>query len=102
MEDDRRLASDRHDESALVHGRRQRALSYRTDGHFWRRSIRRGLRGDDWLTNRWQTQSGGGDVICPDRTEADRRLLAYTTPPLNQDLEVTGYPVVELSAGSGF
>ena len=52
------------------------------------------------LTNRWQTQSGGGDVIYPDRTEADRGLLTYTTPPLNQDLEVTGYPVVSLHVTS--
>ena len=52
------------------------------------------------LTNRWQTQSGGGDVIYADRADADRRLLTYTSPPLTADLEVTGYPVVTLQMTS--
>jgi uncharacterized protein len=47
-------------------------------------------------TNRWHTQLTGGDVFYPDRTEADRRLLAYTGLPLEEDLEITGHPVVSL------
>jgi putative CocE/NonD family hydrolase len=31
-----------------------------------------------------------------DRREADRHLLTYTTPPLSEDMEVTGHPVVHL------
>ena len=47
-------------------------------------------------TNRWHTQKGGGPVIYPDRAEADRRLLVYTSPPLAEDTEITGYPIVTL------
>lgn len=46
--------------------------------------------------NRWQTQFGGGDVFYPDRAEADRRLLVYTSLPLRADLEITGHPIVKL------
>ncbi|HKR01444.1 MAG TPA: CocE/NonD family hydrolase [Pyrinomonadaceae bacterium] len=45
--------------------------------------------------NRWRTQLGG-PVIYPDRAEADRRLLTYTSQPLTEDTEITGYPVVNL------
>ena len=31
-----------------------------------------------------------------DQRDRDRRLLTYTTPPLQQDLEVTGHPIVRL------
>jgi uncharacterized protein len=47
--------------------------------------------------NRWRTQLGG-PVQYPDRAEEDKRLLTYTTPPLAEDTEVTGYPVVTLYA----
>lgn len=46
--------------------------------------------------NRWYTQLGGGDVVYPDRAEADLRLLTYTSEPLDRDLEVTGNAVVTL------
>ena len=46
--------------------------------------------------NRWYTQLGGGDVIYPDRAESDRRLLSYTSGPLERDVEVTGNPVITL------
>jgi len=52
------------------------------------------------LTNRWQTQSGGGDVIYPDRAQEDRRLLTYTSAPLAEDVEITGHPVVTLEIAS--
>jgi putative CocE/NonD family hydrolase len=48
--------------------------------------------------NRWWEMGAIFDqtVIYPDRAEADRRLLTYTTPPLDEDIEITGYPVVTL------
>ncbi len=46
--------------------------------------------------NRWYTQLGGGDVVYPDRGDSDRRLLTYTSAPLDQDTEVTGNPVITL------
>jgi putative CocE/NonD family hydrolase len=46
--------------------------------------------------NRWYTQMGGGDVVYPDRVEADRRLLTYTSAPLERDLEVTGNAIMTL------
>lgn len=47
-------------------------------------------------TNRWYTQAGGGLVRYPDRGEQDRKLLCYTSAPLERDLEITGYPVLVL------
>jgi putative CocE/NonD family hydrolase len=35
-------------------------------------------------------------VIYSDRAEEDRRLLTYTSPPLDEEIEITGYPVVTL------
>ncbi len=46
--------------------------------------------------NRWWTQLGGHDVVYPDRAEEDRRLLTYTSAPLEGNTEITGYPVVNL------
>ncbi|MCH8205437.1 MAG: CocE/NonD family hydrolase [Chloroflexi bacterium] len=45
---------------------------------------------------RWHTEFQGTDVVYGDRAEADRRLLTYTSEPLEADMEVTGYPVVTL------
>ena len=46
--------------------------------------------------NRWATNNGAGDVVYEDRAAADAKLLTYTTEPLEEDLEITGYPVVLL------
>jgi putative CocE/NonD family hydrolase len=47
--------------------------------------------------SRWGTQvSGGGNVVYPDRAAADRRLLTWTSPPLERDRHVAGTVVVEL------
>lgn len=45
---------------------------------------------------RWHTQLGGSEVVYPDRVEEDRRLLTYTSAPLDADYEITGEPVVTL------
>ncbi len=45
--------------------------------------------------NRWHTQVGG-QVIYPDRAAEDKKLLSYTTGPLDADMEITGYPIVDL------
>jgi putative CocE/NonD family hydrolase len=46
--------------------------------------------------NRWHTQMGGGDVVYPDRAEEDNKLLTYTSPPMETDVEITGHPLVTL------
>lgn len=51
-------------------------------------------------TNRWYTQRGGGDVVYSDRARADEALLTYTSEPLDEDLEVTGTPIVRLRVRS--
>jgi predicted acyl esterase len=48
------------------------------------------------VRNRWATNNGAGDVVYPDRADADARLLTYTSAPLGEGLEVTGHPVVTL------
>ncbi len=45
--------------------------------------------------SRWHTQVGG-DVVYPDRAEEDKKLLTYTSAPLDADIEITGHPVVSL------
>ena len=45
--------------------------------------------------NRWHTQIGG-DVVYPDRAEEDKKLLTYTSEPLEADIEITGHPIVSL------
>jgi len=50
--------------------------------------------------NRWFTNGGAGDVVYPDRAEEDTKLLTYTSPPVEQDVEITGHPIVTLYAAS--
>jgi putative CocE/NonD family hydrolase len=52
--------------------------------------------------NRWWEMGVLDDkpVIYEDRAEADRRLLTYTSPPLAEDTEIGGYPVVTLYVAS--
>ncbi|HKU72932.1 MAG TPA: CocE/NonD family hydrolase [Pyrinomonadaceae bacterium] len=45
--------------------------------------------------NRWHTQVGG-EVVYPDRAEEDKKLLTYTSDPLDADIEITGHPIVSL------
>lgn len=49
---------------------------------------------------RWHTQLGGGDVVYPDRVAEDKKLLTYTSAPLQTDLEITGSPVLTLEMAS--
>jgi putative CocE/NonD family hydrolase len=39
-------------------------------------------------------------VMYGDRVEADKLLLTYTSPPLDEDTEITGHPVVTLYVAS--
>jgi len=48
------------------------------------------------LDNRWHTELHSRRVTYPDRVEQDRLLLTYTSPPLVEDLEITGHPIVEI------
>ena len=45
---------------------------------------------------RWHTEFQGTDVIYGDRAGQDELLLTYTSEPLEDDLEVTGYATVTL------
>ncbi len=49
---------------------------------------------------RWNTLVGGGPVDYPDRAAEDSKLLTYTSTPLEQDMEVTGHPVVRVFGSS--
>ena len=50
--------------------------------------------------NRWATNNGAGDVFYTDRVQQDALLLVYESEPLEDDLEVTGYPVADLYVSS--
>jgi len=45
--------------------------------------------------NRWHTQVGG-EVVYLDRAEEDKKLLTYTSDPLEADVEITGHPIISL------
>jgi putative CocE/NonD family hydrolase len=51
-------------------------------------------------SNRWYTQMGGPDVVYPDRAEEDKKLLTYTSEPLETEIEITGHPIVTLHVSS--
>lgn len=51
-------------------------------------------------TARWNCLIGSGPVVYPDRAQEDKKLLAYTTTPLERAIEVTGHPVVTLYIAS--
>ena len=46
------------------------------------------------VNNRWHAQTAGKPILFPDRQEADKKCLVYDTPPLENDTEITGHPVV--------
>lgn len=48
--------------------------------------------------SRWHSTMGPYPAFYPDRQAADRTILTYTSAPLDQDLEVTGDPVLTLYA----
>jgi len=50
-------------------------------------------------TNRWQTQMAR-PLVYADRAKQDQLLLTYTSEPLANDLEITGYPVAYLTVAS--
>ncbi|MFL6336598.1 MAG: CocE/NonD family hydrolase [Pyrinomonadaceae bacterium] len=82
---------------------------YFAEGHALSRDAPKGAEGSDSYTvnfeattgehNRWRTQLGG-KVEYPDRAEEETRLLTYTSPPLAEDTEVTGHPVVNLQVSA--
>ena len=52
------------------------------------------------MQTRWHTQLGGGDVVYQDRATEDKKLLTYTSAPLDADVEITGSPVLTLEMAS--
>lgn len=51
-------------------------------------------------TNRWFTNCGGGPILYSDRAKEDKKLLTYTSKALENDVEITGTPVVTLNVSS--
>jgi uncharacterized protein len=59
----------------------------------------------DWTATsgdftRWHTGLFMADVIYPDRAEESQKLLTYTSPPLEADVEITGSPIVTIYVAS--
>ncbi|RPI89993.1 MAG: CocE/NonD family hydrolase [Chloroflexi bacterium] len=59
----------------------------------------------DWTAstgelNRWYTGLFKDDVVYPDRLEEDKKLLTYTSASVQEDVEITGNPVVTLYVSS--
>jgi putative CocE/NonD family hydrolase len=51
--------------------------------------------------SRWNSLMGRSDLIgYPRLTSQSKRLLHYTSPPLDRDVEITGHPVVNLFVAS--
>ncbi len=49
------------------------------------------------ISNRWFTNIGGGRIAYPDRSVENLKLLTYTSEPLENDVEITGTPVVTVN-----
>jgi len=45
---------------------------------------------------RWRSRASGGEIRFEDRRAEDRKLLSYTTDPLDAAVELTGHPRVTL------
>lgn len=50
--------------------------------------------------NRWWAQDGVTKAVYPDRAREDQCLLCYTSAPLEEDMEITGHPVITLYLSS--
>lgn len=50
--------------------------------------------------NRWHTQLNNIKVFYPDRRKEDAKLITYTTNALDNDIEMTGYPLLNLYLSS--
>ena len=46
------------------------------------------------LDNRWRQNFE--NLVFPNRTEEDQKLLTYTSDPVQRDVEITGHPIVYL------
>ena len=51
-------------------------------------------------SSRWYTGLYKSDVVYPDRAEEDKKLLTYTSTPMQADVEITGNPLVTLNVAS--
>ena len=50
--------------------------------------------------NRWTTQMEGPVKNLNDRSEMDERMLVFTSKPMQDDLQITGTPIVQLLMSS--
>lgn len=50
--------------------------------------------------NRWTTQMEGPVIGLNDRGEMDKRMLVYTSEPMQEDVQITGTPLVHLQLTS--
>src|SRR5690606_3654978 len=50
--------------------------------------------------NRMLSLAGGTPDALPIRTEKDRQCLCYTSSAMEEDMEVTGHPIVRLNVSS--
>jgi putative CocE/NonD family hydrolase len=50
--------------------------------------------------NRWMTQMGEPVLNLDDRGAMDAKMLTYTTEPLKEDVQITGWPVVSLKVAA--
>lgn len=54
------------------------------------------------VQSRWRSITGLDfqSMPIPDRRDADRKLLTYTSAPLGEDMEITGHPSIDLFVSS--
>lgn len=52
------------------------------------------------LNSRWWTGIGLPMLNLADRREADKKMLTYTSEPLDYDMQITGWPVISLEVAS--
>ena len=74
--------------------------SQKPDGEITKDTYKVNFEATTGKQNRWWTELGGGPVVYEDRAEADKLLLVYDSPPMQEDTEITGYPEVTLQITS--
>lgn len=50
--------------------------------------------------NRWMTQMGGPVLNLHDREQMDNRMLTYTSEPLEESVQITGWPTINVQMSS--
>ncbi|XOV67915.1 MAG: CocE/NonD family hydrolase [Fluviicola sp.] len=82
-------------ESALYFGANN-SLNWEKSNVQWQNTYKVDFRVETSENNRWTTQMEGPVNKLDNRQEMDERMLLYTSEPMEEDLQITGVPEINL------